>query len=306
MLNILNNKKNDKKIQKEIRMLNFWSEKGEREAGKQGGNPSDARVKGVKDYHQRKAAKLARSAKNKKTRLEQKRLNYLEKPIKDKEIKFTFKGYNNNNHLIIKTNDLAKSFGDNLIFSDVNINVNGGEKIGLIGANGSGKTTFIKILLNKESPNKGSIWKSPSLKIAYMSQDVFDLNNEKSILELAYYYDNNTKQLFFSNLVNMGIKRNLFNNKIKSLSLGERMKIKLAQIVINDYNLLILDEPTNHLDLESKIVLEKALMNFKGTIVIASHDRYLLSKVTNKVFIFKNKQIVRSEYSYKEYTKIKE
>lgn len=293
--------KQDKKILKEISLLKNWSEKGEKEAGKQGGSVKDARSKGIKDYHQQKAVKLAKNAKNKRTRLEKMRKNYIENPPIDKPVKFNFNGYCTNNNLIIQTNRLAKSFDNNLIFSDANIIVKGGEKIGLIGPNGSGKTTFIKLLLNKEQPSSGSIWKSASLKIAYMSQDVFNLNENTSILKLGHNYDKQTKELFFSNLVNMGIKRSIFNNKISTLSLGQRMKIKLAQIIIDNYNLLILDEPTNHLDLECKIELEKALVNFKGTIIIASHDRYLLSKVTNKVFIFENNKIQRLENGYKDY-----
>ena len=79
------------------------------------------------------------------------------------------------------------------------------------------------------------------------------------------------------------------------------MKIKLVQIILNDYNLLILDEPTNHLDMENKMELENALIKFPGTIIIASHDKYLLEKVTNKVFVFENQTIKRYEDSYKEY-----
>ena len=293
--------KEDKKIQREIRKLNAWAEKGEKEAGKQGGSLSDAKVKGVKDYHQQKAMKLAKSAKNKKSRLEQKRQKYISKPVENKKIKFAFNGYHSNHHLLIKTEDLAKSYDNNLVFSDVNITVNGGEKIGLVGPNGSGKSTFIKLLLGIQKQDKGNIWKSSSLKIAYMSQDVFDLNNNQTVIEVASSYNNETKKLFFSNLVNMGISRDIFHNKIKTLSLGQQMKIKLAQIIATDYNLLVLDEPTNHLDLNSKIVLENALINFKGTVIIASHDRYLLSKVTNKVFIFANNKIQRKEDSYKEY-----
>lgn len=99
----------------------------------------------------------------------------------------------------------------------------------------------------------------------------------------------------------MGLNRDLFNHKIKTLSLGQQMRIKLVQIIVNDYNLLILDEPTNHLDLPNKIELERALMSFPGSIVMASHDRYMLSKVTNKVFIFENEKITRLEDGYKEY-----
>ena len=293
--------KQDKKILKEIRNLNEWSKKGEREAGRQGGSPSDAKIKGVKTNAQRKAAKAARAAESKKNRLEQMRSDYIEKPKEDKEIKFNFMGEASGAETLIRVSDLTKSFGDKTIFFSVNLTINRGEKIGLIGPNGSGKSTFIKILMGKLKPDTGEVWKTPSLKTAYMSQHVFDLDGDKTIFEMANRYDNEKKQFFFSNLVNMGLGRDLFNHKIKTLSLGQQMRLKLVQIIINDYNLLILDEPTNHLDLPNKIELEKALMRFPGSIVMASHDKYILSKVTNKVFIFENKKITRLEDGYKEY-----
>ena len=293
--------KQDKKILKEIRNLNEWSKKGEREAGRQGGSPSDAKIKGVKTNAQRKAAKAARAAESKKNRLEQMRTDYIEKPKEEKEIKFNFMGKSSGADTLIRVSDLAKSFDDKTIFSSVNLTINRGEKIGLIGPNGSGKSTFIKILMGKLRPDSGEVWKTPSLKTAYMSQDVFDLNGEMTIFEMASRYDNEKKQFFFSNLVNMGLDRNHFNHKIKTLSLGQQMRLKLVQIIINDYNLLILDEPTNHLDLPNKIELERALKRFPGSIVMASHDKYMLSKVTNKVFIFENKTITRLEDGYKEY-----
>lgn len=293
--------KQQKKIENEISTLRKWSEKGEKEAGKQGGSRSDAKVKGVKDYHQVKAAKLARSSKQKKTRLEQTKKDFIEKPKDKKDIKFAFVTNGIGSKVLVKVNNVSKSFDDNTIFKDINLEVKSNEKIGLIGPNGSGKSTLIKIIIDKVKPTSGEVWKTPSLKISYLSQDVFDLNDSKTILEIANQYDSTKRQFFFSNLVNMGFDRDLFSNKIKTLSLGQRMKIKLTQIILEDYNLLILDEPTNHLDLANKIELENALMNFPGAIIIASHDKYLLSKVTNKVFVFKNNSIVRKECSYKEY-----
>ena len=229
------------------------------------------------------------------------RSDYIEKPKEDKEIKFNFMGAASGADTLIRVSDLAKSFGDKTIFSSVNLTINRGEKIGLIGPNGSGKSTFIKILMGRVKPDTGEVWKTPSHKAAYMSQDVFDLDGEMTIFSMASEYETEKRQFFFSNLVNMGLNRDLFNHKIKTLSLGQQMRIKLVQIIVNDYNLLILDEPTNHLDLPNKIELERALMSFPGSIVMASHDRYMLSKVTNKVFIFENEKITRLEDGYKEY-----
>jgi macrolide transport system ATP-binding/permease protein len=293
--------KEEKKIEKEIKQLKNWSEKGEREAGKQGGMRSDSKIKGVKTNAQRKAAKLGKGAENKKTRLEQMKKEHIEKPQDEKKIKFDFQGATSGANCLVRVSDLEKSYASRTIFNNVNLTINRTEKIGLIGPNGSGKSTFVKILLNQLEPTKGDIWKTPSLKVAYMSQDVFDLEEDKTIFEMTEKMDSEAKQFFFSNLANMGLNREMFNHKIKTLSLGERMRLKLVQIIVGDYNLLVLDEPTNHLDLPNKIQLEKALIDFPGAIVIASHDRFLLSKVTNKVFIFKDNTILRSEDSYSEY-----
>ena len=293
--------KQDKKIQKEIRELKSWSEKGEREAGKQGGSPSDAKIKGVKTNAQRKASKAARSAESKKNRLEQMREDYINKPKDERNVKFSFSGFSTGRRSLINLTDVSKKFGSKTLFKDVTFSINSGEKIGLIGPNGCGKTTIINMMLDKEPLTSGEIWKTTSLKIAYMSQDVFDIASGKTIFELAGSYDSKTKQLFLTNLVNMGFTREQFRNKISNLSLGERMRIKLAQIIIEDYNLLILDEPTNHLDLANKIELENALKKFPGSILIASHDKYLLSEVTDKILVFKNGKIERYEGGYKEY-----
>lgn len=293
--------KQKKKLEKEISQLKQWSEKGERDAGRQGGSRSDAKVKGVKTNAQRKAAKVGRNAESKKTRLEQMQKDSIDKPKDRKDIKFDFTGDKSGAKTLIRIDDLSKVFGNHEIFLDVSLVVNSGEKIGLIGPNGSGKSTFIKIIIDEDEATSGEIWKTPSLKMAYMSQDVFDLDDEKTIYEMGNQYINEKKQFFFSNLINMGFERSLFSKKIKTLSLGQRMRIKLTQIILDDYNLLILDEPTNHLDLANKIELENALINFPGAVIIASHDKYLLSKVTNKLFVIKDKTIKREEDSYQEY-----
>ena len=293
--------KQDKKMQKEISQLKNWSEKGEREASSQGGSRSDAKVKGVKTNAQRKASKAAKMANNKRHRLEQARENYLAKPKEELEVKYAFQGFNNGNKCLIRLTDVFKQFNNKVLFKDVSFFLNSNEKIGLIGPNGCGKTTLIEIILGKQKADDGAIWQTPALKMAYMSQDVFDLNNEKTIMELANTYGNNQKTLFLTTLVNMGFNREQFLIKIKVLSLGERMRIKLAQIIVDDYNLLILDEPTNHLDLANKRQLEQALKHFPGAILIASHDKYLLREVTNKVLVFKKNKIIKYEEGYEEY-----
>lgn len=293
--------KQDKKIQKEIEKLNSWAIKGEKEAGRQGGSMSDAKVKGVKTNAQRSSAKVARASLAKASRLEQLRKDYIEKPQEERQVKFAFIGSGSGASTLIRITNLSKKYDKTIIFKDVNLSIGRNEKVGLIGPNGCGKSTLIKIIMKLDKDYSGEVWITPSLKYAYMSQDVFDLPKNKTIFELTKNFNNEKRQLFFSNLVNMGFNREQFNNKVSTLSLGEAMRIKLAEIIVNDYNLLILDEPTNHLDIANKKELEKALLEFKGAIIIASHDKYLLSKVTNKVFIFKNGTITRIEDGYKNY-----
>ena len=147
-------------------------------------------LKGVKTNARRKAAKIGASAENKKSRLEQMRKNYIEKPKDDYKIKFDFNGHKSGSNVLIRINELEKSYLNHLIFKNANLVVNSGEKIGLIGPNGSGKSTLIKIILGIENIDKGEVWKTPSLKVCYMSQDVFDLDGDKTIFEMANEYGN--------------------------------------------------------------------------------------------------------------------
>ncbi len=294
--------KEDKRVQKEIIQLKQWSTKGEKEAGKQGGMRSDSKIKGVKSNAQSKAQKTSRMAKNKIVRLEQSRDKYIEKPRDEANIKFNFSGINNGATALIRAENITKKFKEQSLFDNSTFNINNKEKVGLIGSNGSGKTTLLKIIMGIEELSNGSLWKTPSLKMAYMSQDVFNLDEKRTIMEVASVKDNNYKQSFLSNLVNMGINKNIFNNKISTLSLGERMRIKLVEIILGEYNLLILDEPTNHLDLPNKIELERTLQEYKGAFLIASHDKYLLTKVTDKLLVFENNKITRLENGYEDYS----
>ena len=296
-----NEQKLDKKIKNEIRKLNEWSNKGEREAGKQGGMRSDSKIKGVKTNAQRKAAKLSSSAENKKKRLEKLREDFIDKPYESKDIKYFFNGEDLRANALIKLTDVSKEYDGKLVFENANFEIKSNDKIGLIGPNGCGKSTLIKIINGEIESTTGSIWKTPSLKMAYMSQDVFDIDDSLTINEFASRFDVNKKQFFFSNLVNMGVDRSIFKNKISSLSLGQRMKIKLVQIILEEYNLLVLDEPTNHLDLENKIELENALITFPGSILIATHDRYLLKNLTNSLIVFENKEVKKIDKGYIEY-----
>jgi macrolide transport system ATP-binding/permease protein len=151
------------------------------------------------------------------------------------------------------------------------------------------------MLLGEEPLTEGTLWKSSSLKIAYLSQDVNDLPLDRTPLEalqLEYIDDITKARTIFAN---MGMKEEKINQPIRTLSLGERMRVKLVGMLLGQYNVLILDEPTNHLDLPSREQLEKTLSEFPGTILVVSHDRYFLEKMCDHLLVFDNQTIRRVE-----------
>jgi macrolide transport system ATP-binding/permease protein len=194
-----------------------------------------------------------------------------------------------------------KQFGDRVLFEKSHFYVKHGERIGLLGSNGAGKTTFIKMLLKEETLTKGSLWISESTKIAYLSQDVGDLPGEKTPLEYLDLEDRQQETNARTIFANMGIQNEILQKPISQLSLGERTRIKLIHMILKEYDVLILDEPTNHLDLPSREELERTLGSYTGTLIIVSHDRYLIEKLCTKLLIIEKRKIQQIEMGLKEY-----
>lgn len=251
---------------------------------------SDKRTMAFKNTMSIKAGKISRQVKAKESRLEQQKQKNIERPFEEKEIFYNINSSNFDHKMLLKAENLSKKFDDNLLFENVNFCLNSGDKIALTGNNGSGKTTLLKIILGQES-FEGTLWKSSCVKIAYLSQDVFDINENISIIEYASKNGFEYKTKFLTNLANMGLNKQIFDKKISTLSLGEKMKIKLNEIILSDFNLLLLDEPTNHLDINNKIFLEKVLKNYNGNLIVVSHDKSFVNNISTKVFKIENKKI---------------
>jgi macrolide transport system ATP-binding/permease protein len=173
--------------------------------------------------------------------------------------------------------------------------------VGLIGENGCGKTTLIQMILEQESYTEGDLWKSDSIKIAYLSQEVDDLPSDKTSIEALGYTDQKSVLKARTLLANLGLKEALITKPIGTLSLGERTRVKLVDMLMKEYDVLILDEPTNHLDLPSREQLENTLSEFTGTIITVSHDYYFLNKLCERLLVFENQQIQRFEMKPEEY-----
>ncbi|MCM3691266.1 ribosomal protection-like ABC-F family protein [Neobacillus niacini] len=277
-------------IEMQMEQLTSWSEKAHRTSTKQG------RDFGAKEYHRVKAKKRDAQVKSKMKRLQSElEKNKVDKPLEETKVRFEFDTKGNRGKRIFEAKSVAKTFDERPLFHDSHFYINHGERIGLLGENGCGKTTLIKMIIGETPVTSGELWKSESLKIAYLSQDVDDLPVDKTALEALGFTDRESIHKARTLFANLGLKEQFITKPIRTLSLGERTRVKLVDMLMKDYDVLILDEPTNHLDLPSREQLEKTLNEFAGTIITVSHDYYFLNKLCDKLLIFDNQRIKRVE-----------
>mgnify|MGYP004677519111 FL=1 len=218
-------------------------------------------------------------AKSIEKRLE--RIEILEKRV-DKKIQIKIDSCCKTGKDILVIKKLNKSYGENIIFKNFNMEVYGGEKVQLKGKNGAGKSTLIKIILGKDKDFSGEIKINPSVKIGYIPQEIKFNNESDTILQyfLKDYRGTETEaRTFLARYMFYG--ENVFK-RLKELSGGERVRLLIAELVIKETNFLILDEPTNHLDISTREMLEENLKDYKGTILFVSHDRYFASKISER------------------------
>lgn len=290
-----------KTIHQQVATLKQWSEKAHRTAGK-GGSKSENRQMGLKEYERVKAKKKDNQVKSKLKRLELELAKHkIEKPKDDYSVHFNFECTGKRGKRVVEANHLSKQFGKRTLFEESHFYLLHGEKVALIGPNGSGKTTFIQMLLNQETISGGILWKSDSLRIAYLNQDASDLPLQKTVLD--YLNVTNREQLTYARtlLANMGLNHQKVIKPLAMLSDGEKMKVKMVYMILQQNDILILDEPTNHLDLPSREQLENTLLDYDGTLIIVSHDRYLINKLCHKLLVINNKRIERYDMNLLEY-----
>jgi macrolide transport system ATP-binding/permease protein len=257
---------------------------------------------GFKEYHGVKAKKIDKAIKSKMKRLNQElEKNKIEKPTEDKKVLFQFEASKKRGKRIFEAKNLSKTFSNRTLFKDSHFYINYGERIGIIGPNGSGKTTLLNMLIGNETITEGEISKSHSLKFAHLSQDVADMPLSHTAIEALNLSEKENLLQARTTLANLGMKADKLNQPIGTLSLGERTRVKLTNMLISEYDLLILDEPTNHLDLKSREQLEVTLSEFAGTILIVSHDYYFINKLCDKLLVIENSQIKRVEMNLEQY-----
>ncbi|MGQ9610678.1 MAG: ribosomal protection-like ABC-F family protein [bacterium] len=225
--------------------------------------------------------KIGKRVKSMEKRLD--RIEPIEKPYKKPKMQLDFSFYKRSGEIVVETVNLSKCFGDYLLFSNVSFQIRWGEHVAIIGPNGSGKTTLIKIILGLEQPTDGYVNLGENLVISYFDQEQKGLNYNKNIYEEIEAGTNLTKNETMYLLSKVLFKGDRAYKKIEDLSGGEKNRVMLTKLIYTKANLMILDEPTNHLDIPSIEVLEESLSAFKGTIILVSHDRHLLNKVSNRV-----------------------
>ena len=201
---------------------------------------------------------------------------------------------------IINFEHISKVFGEKTIFAEASVGIQEGDKIGIIGMNGTGKTTFLKMAAGLEVPDHGQIVKQNGLKIAYLSQDP---EFPKGATILSYIQDDENVWKVQSNLQQLGIAD--YEESVSHLSGGQKKKLALAKVLASDFDVLLLDEPTNHLDTRMMGWLEEYLRKFKGTILMVTHDRYFLDCVTDHILEISHGQIYSYEANYSGFLELK-
>ncbi|MBS2968699.1 ABC-F family ATP-binding cassette domain-containing protein [Metabacillus sp. KIGAM252] len=280
-----------KRIEGQMENLKSWSEKAHRDSTKSKTN--EKLPMGYKETQRVKAKKMDIQIRSKMKRLNaEMEKNKVEKPKEDTSVYFDFNASQKRGKRILEATNAAKAFGSRTLFHQSHFYMKHGEKAALLGPNGSGKTTFLNILLGKEELSEGEIWFSHSLKIGYLSQEVEDLNVNLTPIQALGLTDRDTKSRAMDISAHLGLSE-MMDRKIEELSLGQRTRVKLIGLLLQELDMLILDEPTNHLDLPSREQLEETLSLFSGTLLIVSHDYYFLEKLADSMLVIEEDQVIR-------------
>ncbi len=233
------------------------------------------------------------------------RIRKTEKPKTQRTMKATFGEKDFSGDVVFKMKNVSKAYGERTLFSGVELNVEGGERIALLGDNGTGKSTFIKCLLGEE-PCQGKIQFGPTVKWGYLPQIIHFSHPERSLYDTMLYEKNCTPQTARDRLGAFMFQGEDVFKTVGNLSGGEQSRLRLCMLMDEKINLLILDEPTNHLDIASREWVEAAIEVFEGVLLFVSHDRYFIEKFAERIWLLEDGKIRDFPCGYSKYRSILE
>ena len=234
------------------------------------------------------------------------RMRTTQKPTKARRLEARFQSREFKGDEVLQIKGVSKAFGERKLFEDVYLRVEGGERIALLGENGTGKTTLLNMLVGLDSPDAGMIRLGPSVKAAYLPQVIHFDHPERSILDTMLYELDITPQSARNRLAAYQFTGEDVFKSVSVLSGGELSRLRLCMLMDESINLLILDEPTNHLDIDSREWLEQAVEEFDGTLLFVSHDRYFINRFATRVWELEDHAITDYPMGFMQYRQVRE
>ncbi len=229
------------------------------------------------------------------------KLSQTERPKMEKRLHAAFKEREFRGDEVLTAEGLTKGYEGKALFSNLALEVTGGERIAIIGENGSGKTTLVKLIVGEEEPDAGWIRRGPAVKYAYLPQHVKFAEPERTAVDTLIYDCRCSPQEARDSLGAFGFSGEDALKAVGTLSGGEQSRLRLCMLMRRDINLLILDEPTNHLDLASREWMEDAIADYSEALIFVSHDRYFIEKFATRIWAFENGRLTDFRGSFSEY-----
>ena len=229
------------------------------------------------------------------------KLSRSERPTEQKKLSARFRQREFEGDEVLVMDSISKSYGEKQLFSGLELMVTGGERIALIGDNGTGKSTLVKLIMNQEKPDSGYLFLGPAIRTAYLPQIVSFNDDSRSALDTMLYDCRCLPQQARDRLAAFGFRGEDVMTPVGALSGGEKSRLRLCMLMGSDINFLILDEPTNHLDIASREWMEDALSDYEQTLLFVSHDRYFIDKFATRIWALADGQITDFRGSYQEY-----
>ncbi len=229
------------------------------------------------------------------------RMDCTDRPKKERAMSARFQQGEFHGDMALAVVGVGKGFEGRTLFTGVNLEVTSGERIGLLGDNGTGKSTFLKLIMEEDSPSAGHLYKGPTVKLGYLPQQVVFSNPERNLVDTMLYETNCTTQEARDRLAAFRFRGEDVFKSVSSLSGGEQSRLRLCMLMEEKVNFLILDEPTNHLDVASREWIEEAVESYDGNLLFVSHDRYFIDKFATRIWVIENGTITDFRGDFRAY-----